>query len=272
MKNETNWKKPDTVIAVLALVFAVLSLMIGVVISVYSLNTANQANDYSKTSADAAQTANNLTEQALTVAQQANNMTQQSIQLSNFNTTIIPYPVVALFDKSIEFEANQTNTWIIELPKIYYINGTTTQMKVHGWFNFTLNIISPHYGNVTIENPRFEQYLPAGNFINFTYLNINFLNLYHDGKLLPSTQGLPFLVDPVSYVAPGVSNIDFTISLNGFLNSEIYSSNDPTLHMSGPLLLGTAKVDAVLFDMQTNEKLTVEVWSLMYAQVEFAFK
>jgi hypothetical protein len=233
----SNWTKAATVIQALVLIFAVVATFL-------SYESANKANDLTKT-------ANDLTKQSLDILSKQSNYTLQ----------VFPYPIYAIILGDYE-------------------NGSSEPVLANGFLNTTFIIISPDVIRLTIETMSLRQINEAENgsvmpdptmLSNFDQAKFDqwSINFSTDSNLRHSA--FPSLDNNFTYYTShaGISSIAISLPINGtfYLNPhhsfELYTTDNETL-----VQLGNVTVNAQAFDVQT-EQMTPETFStILYTQVK----
>jgi hypothetical protein len=179
---------------------------------------------------------------SLNAANQANSLTEKNLelqnQLSNFTSIIVPNPQQGHLDE-----------------EGYYFNGTTTPTISEGWLNGTLAVITPHYGNITVEilnfsvSDYFDMLIPEK--ANLT--TVDYTNEYRYRT-------------HVSYAIIGLNQLTFAVNLE----AKFYPNPQKLPSVSGSFSefpIGVLFLKAKLFEPQTNVTTTQVFSSIIFVTV-----
>lgn len=164
---------------------------------------------------------------SLTLSNEAIGLTRKNLELQNalynFTSIIIPNPGQGQLDE-----------------EGYYFNGTTSATVSRGWLNGSLTVITPHYGNLTIE------------ILNFTvsdYFNMLIPEKVHLTKVDYTTEYR--YGTHVNYAIPGLNQLTFAINLEATFHPN--PQKLPTMHgSSSEFPIGVLFLEVKFFDSQTN--------------------
>ena len=213
--NEKNgsgkWEKRAFTISILSFILSIASLIGSISFSSYSLNAANQANS----------------------------MTEKSLELQNMLSNSTPIIV-----------ANPEQSRLDEQG--YYSNMTASFPTVSkGWLNGSLTVITPHYGNVTVE------------IINFTVYD-------YSNELVPEKVNLTRVTSTLEYnyskhvdpIIQGLNQVTFNINLEASLYPNLQESTTYALFPIGVMYL-----EAKLYDAQSQITYTQLFTSLIFVTI-----
>lgn len=219
--NEKNgpgkWEKRAFTISILSFILSIASLIGTFAFSTYSLNAANQANS----------------------------MTEKSLELQNMISNSTPIIVAnPEYGRPLDEDG-------------YFSNLTANFPTVsRGWLNGSLTVITPHYGDVTIE------------IINFT------LNDYYD-MLIPEKANLTTVTSTLEYnyskhVNPVISGLNqFTFSIN--LQAMLYPNPQkvPSTSSSYSIFpVGVLFLEVKLFDAQAKITYKQAFTSIIFVTIK----
>jgi hypothetical protein len=209
-----KWEKRALIISILSFILSIAGLVGSIAFSSYSLNAANQANS----------------------------MTEKSLEMQNMISNSTPIIV-----------ANPEHGRPLDEGG-YFSNVTASSPTVsRGWLNGSLTVITPHYGNVTVE------------IINFTVTD------YYD-YLIPDKENLTTVTTTleynysqhVNYFISGLNPLNFNINLE----ASLYPNPQRLSNLSEAIFpIGVLFLEAKLFDAQAKITYTQVFTSVIHVTI-----
>jgi hypothetical protein len=180
---------------------------------------------------------------SFTLASQANELTKKSLELqnilSNFTSIIVPNPERGFLNEGG-----------------YYFNGTTSSSNPKGWLNVSLTVITPHYGNVSVE---------IMNFSVSDYFNM----LIPEKANLTTVSYTPEYQysKHVGYVVSGLNQLSFSLNLEAtvYPNPQKLPSTSPS---ESEFPIGVLFLQAKLFDAQTDLTITQDFSTIIFVTIK----
>lgn len=210
-----------------------------------------QTNSLTQKSIELTEQANQISNQSLALVEQANNLTATALQISNFNTTIVPYIVES------------------DLGRINYTG--SNRIDTEGFINLSLVVITPHAVTLNFSNgyllnvtfPLRNDTEQASNGTNIPILDQsnfydNMMTRFSENISWALTYNPPVGQTYISFVQPGVSQLNYSFPIHArFLLNQEY------LNMLGKdwvrqLHLCDFKVTMMFTDLQTGQALPKE--------------
>jgi|SRR5271157_591100 len=200
----------------IAIFISVMSIVVTSILTVYSFNLYNQANELSK-----------------------ENLELQNM-LTNFTTTIAVNP------------ENQEPVGFLYSNYFSYSNGTIDSIGFYGQLSVNLKVVTPHYSNITIEvgnltdiDPQFNMNPQKKNLTTVSYV-------FEDEKY-------------ENVIGSGLIELNPTLPLSAtvYINPQILPAQGQKVQFP----IGTLHLQAVMYDLQTQEPSTHEFTALILAVV-----
>ena len=169
---------------------------------------------------------------SLILANQANSLTEKSLNLQNFASIIAPNTERIYLEGGGSYSVFQTES-----------------VHSFGQVNITLTIITPHYGNVTLE---WKNFTPSDPYFNLDPYKIN--------QTRVSSTTLEYS-KPTRYVVSGLNTITFDVDFDAW----IYP-NRLKLDAESLVFIGGISLKSTLFDAQSTLMTTKEFHVLVFVE------